>query len=133
MNLIDDRTDFDDASAEVAENIDEACDRFEREWKSGNAPRIENYLDEAEAEQRDVLRQELLRVELAYLHKLGQPIAEDEYLARFPSLNAEWFRRAIQRSKPKRETLAGVLGDFQLQYEIGRGGMGSFTPRCKSH
>lgn len=124
MNLIDDRTDFDDVSADVAENIDEVCDRFEREWKSGNAPRIENFLAEVESDQRAVLLQELLRVELAYLHKSGQLIVEDEYLVRFPTLNTEWLRRAIQRSKPKRETLAGVLGDFQLQYEIGRGGMG---------
>ncbi len=123
MSLTD-RTDFDEVSAEVAENVDEACDRFEREWKAETAPRIEEFLNEIAFEERDVLLQELVRVELAYRHKLGQTIVEDEYLTRFPSLNSEWLKRANTRSKPKRESLSGVLGDFQLQHEIGRGGMG---------
>ncbi len=43
--------------------INGAADRFERAWKAGPRPRIEDYLAEAEPESRAALLEELLRVE----------------------------------------------------------------------
>ena len=44
--------------------INAAADRFERAWKQGPRPRIEDYLTEVEEAQRPALLEELLRVEV---------------------------------------------------------------------
>src|SRR5262249_30299810 len=44
--------------------IDEVCARFEAAWLTGQAPRIEDFLGDVEAAERDALLRELLRVEL---------------------------------------------------------------------
>jgi hypothetical protein len=43
-----------------SERIDEACARFEAAWRAGQAPRIEDYLAQAEEVDRPALRDELL-------------------------------------------------------------------------
>ena len=45
------------------ERVDRICDAFERQWKAGEKPRIEEYLDRAAAGDREHLLRELLALE----------------------------------------------------------------------
>ncbi|MFO0959412.1 MAG: serine/threonine-protein kinase [Isosphaeraceae bacterium] len=69
--------------------IDEAADRFEKQWQDGPVrPLIEHFLDEAPADRRAHLLEELLRVELELRRAAGERPAVDEYLVRFPDDDA---------------------------------------------
>ncbi|TWU05281.1 Serine/threonine-protein kinase PknB [Symmachiella macrocystis] len=67
----------------VVQQIDTACDKFESEWKSGNHPRIEDFLANAEAPHARELLKSLLQVELELLRRDGQPISAESFVARF--------------------------------------------------
>lgn len=46
--------------------LERVCLEFEGAWKSGQTPRIEDYLGEAEGRERSRLLRELLHLELEY-------------------------------------------------------------------
>src|SRR5262245_8901533 len=64
--------------------INDFADRFERAWKTGQRPRIEDYLAEGEPGLRAGLLEELLRVELELRRGDGEAPVADEYALRFP-------------------------------------------------
>ena len=51
--------------------INAAADRFERDWKKGPRPRIEDYLAEVDESRWPRLLEELLRVERELLRRAG--------------------------------------------------------------
>ena len=53
-------------SAEQAEEIDRRCDRFEQAWRGGACPRHEDHLGDDDGPFRDVLKAELLDIELEW-------------------------------------------------------------------
>ncbi|HEV3003556.1 MAG TPA: serine/threonine-protein kinase, partial [Pirellulales bacterium] len=63
----------------------DVCERFERAWQAGLTPRLEDYLAEAPADNRDALLGELLRLELSYRAAQGCAATHEEYQARFPA------------------------------------------------
>ena len=65
--------------------INEAAERFERAWKKGTRPRIEDYLKEVEEQQRPRLLDELLKVEIELRRKVGEQPTLEEYHDRFPA------------------------------------------------
>jgi len=71
----------DDSSA-----IDVAADQFERAWKAGQAPRIEDYLAGAAVKRRSRLFEELLKVEWELRSREGDLPNLEEYRRRFPDL-----------------------------------------------
>lgn len=93
------RSDDRSLSASLFLRIDETCDRFERCWKSGQGPRIEDYLGAVgKADRRELLR-ELLLLDLEYRTKDGESPSAAEYQARFPEdaqLIEETFRQIPQ-------------------------------------
>src|SRR5262245_34625735 len=48
-----------DPSLSVAERVDAACDDFEREWRAGQAPKVDDYVAAAPETDRDALRSAL--------------------------------------------------------------------------
>jgi formylglycine-generating enzyme required for sulfatase activity/predicted Ser/Thr protein kinase len=73
----------------MARRVDQACDQFEMDWRSGKRPRIEDVLLAAREEERSQLLQDLLLVELELRAAGGdKPILED-YRQRFPGHIAE--------------------------------------------
>jgi WD40 repeat protein/tRNA A-37 threonylcarbamoyl transferase component Bud32 len=74
-----------DRPARSSERVDEACDRFETAWRAGQAPRIEDYLVQAEEADRPALLGELLALECELRRRRGERPELDEYLTRFPA------------------------------------------------
>jgi WD40 repeat protein/tetratricopeptide (TPR) repeat protein/tRNA A-37 threonylcarbamoyl transferase component Bud32 len=64
--------------------IDALCDQFEKGWRTGRRPRIEECLAELPAACRPALLSELLILELAYRHQAGEQPEPAEYHGRFP-------------------------------------------------
>ena len=64
--------------------MDEACDRFEADWRAGQAPRIEDYLDAAAEADRAALLGELVALERELRRRRGDRPGAQEYLDRFP-------------------------------------------------
>jgi hypothetical protein len=52
-----------DPSLSVAERVDAACDSFEREWRAGCNPRVEDFVAAAPESDRGALRPALAAVE----------------------------------------------------------------------
>jgi hypothetical protein len=63
--------------------INDAADRFERAWRHGPRPRIEDHLAEIEPELRPALLEELLRVECELRRREGEAPDPGEYALRF--------------------------------------------------
>ncbi len=113
--------------------IDELCDRFDRELLNGDAPRMEAFLAEAPEGAQDGLLAELLAMELEHRTQQRDQPHPDDYIQRFPqkvSVIAGVFDRAAITQFPgnTRTSVPGdkppVLANFRLIEEIGRGGMG---------
>jgi WD40 repeat protein/tRNA A-37 threonylcarbamoyl transferase component Bud32 len=64
--------------------IDAAAVRFERAWKNGARPRIEDYLAQVDGSRMPVLLEELLRVERELLERSGVAPDVEQYRRRFP-------------------------------------------------
>jgi serine/threonine protein kinase/S1-C subfamily serine protease len=70
----------------LGRRIDEACDRFEAAWRSGSPPRLEDFVAGWEGAERAALLRELILLDADYRSARGEPVAPDDYCARFP----EW-------------------------------------------
>lgn len=118
--------------------IDAACVRFENEWNSGGAPRIEEYLDAFAPHFRSELLRELLAAENGLRKCHSQPPLElDGCLARFATFS-EIVREALSdngedesrgeyqsaRALPHDRHLPCFFGQYELLDEIASGGMG---------
>src|SRR5271157_5675744 len=61
-----------------------AAERFERAWKKGPHPRIEDFLAEVDESRWPPLLEELIRVESELRRRAGEPSSGEEYRRRFP-------------------------------------------------
>ncbi len=71
------------AELERLARVDEACLRFEDEWRAGRRPQLEAYLAGVFGEEREELLAELLSLEWHYLSRGGETIALEVYARRF--------------------------------------------------
>jgi O-acetyl-ADP-ribose deacetylase (regulator of RNase III) len=69
------------------QRVDEVCDRFEKAWKDGQGPRIEDYLAEVPEPDRVPLFGELLALEIELRCNAGERPMLEEYAPRFPGHN----------------------------------------------
>jgi formylglycine-generating enzyme required for sulfatase activity/tRNA A-37 threonylcarbamoyl transferase component Bud32 len=93
--------------AELALQVEEACNRFEAAWRAGDRPRIEAYLGETSEPGRLVLLRELLAVELEYRLGSGDRPTPGEYDARFPG-HAELVHEVFARAPSNGPQVTGV-------------------------
>jgi pSer/pThr/pTyr-binding forkhead associated (FHA) protein len=154
-----------------AGTAEELATRFEEEWVSGRAPRIEDFVNAVTSDSRLSLLRELVLLEMELRLKADDPVRVEDYLKRFgelkadqkwladlvvaectfrrsrePALSAgEYFRRFPEleeeiapRVLPSpseattllppdqflRRNVPPRIAGYELQAEIGRGGMG---------
>ena len=85
--------------APLSRRVDEVCDRFEAAWKAaksaGARPRIEEYLGEVPGPQRPALLRELIPLEADYRRRAGERPRPEDFLTRFPELDAAWLSAAL--------------------------------------
>jgi eukaryotic-like serine/threonine-protein kinase len=129
----------------LAHRVDEACDRFEAEWRSGREPRIEEYLGPVAPLERPALLRELLALELELRRDRGERPEPPEYRQRFPA-DAELIVAAFTPEPLPGEHAGGgdvcadagdaefrpgmVLGSYELLELLGRGGQGVVFKAC---
>ena len=138
-------------STRIGRNVDEACDRFEAAWRTGDRPLIEDFLCGTTDSDRSLLLRHLLGLELDYRGGLGESPGASEYRRRFPGhedLIDSVFAEFVQEFKlvrgggletlgrtgsdgPRSNSAASPPPDFLLNIpgveilsELGRGGMG---------
>src|SRR3954465_13629156 len=68
----------------LASQAEGEWDRFEAAWRTGQRPRIEDYLSAVGETQRTALLRELLASELEHRLRKGERPDSREYLERFP-------------------------------------------------
>ena len=66
--------------------VNEACNRFERDWQAGESPRVEDHLPAAAAEHAALIL-ELIALEIFYRRRGGEKPTAAEYRTRFPDLD----------------------------------------------
>src|SRR5688500_14723742 len=106
-------------SPSVGLELDRVCNRFERAWKAGERPRIEDFLAGHEDAERGILLRELVALEVFHRRRLGETPSDEEYRDRFPELAVS----------PMAETMA--TPDDRSHSEgtwIGEGNRDSFLP-----
>jgi serine/threonine-protein kinase len=133
--------------------ISAAADRFERAWKQGLGPQIEDFLAAVDESQWPPLLERLLQVESELRRRAGEEPTAEEYCRRFPDGTAlvaavfgpESARISATDSRPDSTPTATIMadelighdgpapaprnrvrdfGDYELIKELGRGGMG---------
>jgi serine/threonine-protein kinase len=109
-------------SPSLARRIDQVCDRFERAWREGPRPCIEDFLVGVQAPERSSLLRELVLLDVHYRRQNGEMPRLADYSQRFPDLEAAW-RSAGVAAPSEMEPALPATGPELLE-EIGRGGMG---------
>ena len=69
---------------DLKDHIDQVCNQFEAQWKSGQRPLIDDLIGHSRGRPRAELLRKLLAIELECRSQLGQRPSTDEYDLRFP-------------------------------------------------
>jgi serine/threonine-protein kinase len=117
----------------LQQRIDEVCLRFERAWKAGQRPALEDFLGSSPEAERGLLCRELIALEMAYRRRTGENPRREEYEARFPSVDLNQLPTLA--SAPGKEPSACLphLGSqssapgvrFRILREHAKGGLGA--------
>lgn len=95
----------------LARRIDARCDRFEREWKKGERPKLEAFIVAAPVDERPDLLAALLRIELELRSRHGERPDAAQYRRRFPE-QAGIIDAAFQEAS--RQTTTAESGDTSM-------------------
>ena len=114
-------TNYDETSYRQQVEIDDICDRFEAQLKTGGRPAADEFLRLCDSHSRGVLVSELLKLELDYRRDEATAVRE-EYELRFPELAHVIL---MTPTKTERRLEPGTTwGNFRIERQIGAGGMG---------
>lgn len=114
-----------------AADLEVICDAFEREWKAGKRPAINDWLRGKAGAERATLFQYLLELELDYRRRAGEQPTAGEYSATYPDFKPQvdqCFGGKPPPAQPTPQPAAKTvtrLGEYDLLEQIGEGGMGA--------
>ena len=130
-------------SVNIFDVIDVICADFRKQWKSGNRPSIENFLERVPDHASETLFRNLLPVDIRYRERMGEKPSAGEYSRRFPQFKrviGDAFHYSTSASfdgssgtppdplDDMQDTVAtpaaNRIGDYELVRELGRGGFG---------
>ncbi|MCA9262791.1 MAG: serine/threonine-protein kinase, partial [Planctomycetales bacterium] len=113
--------------------VDALADQFEREFKAGDNPRIEDYL-QGNPDLRQHLLRELLTLEIELRQQAGDHPSAEEYLQRFPddrslveqlpSASVDTLDFHMDTDEEEEEPQPDRLGRYVIRQVLGRGGFG---------
>ncbi|MGH7169564.1 MAG: serine/threonine-protein kinase [Gemmataceae bacterium] len=138
---------------QLLRTIDPVCDAFERAWKQGERPAIEDHFGSVVEAVRPALLAELIRTEMEWRCRLGEQPSGAEYRTRFPSCAdsvEDWLNEArssaemltgsipadtgapellstrtyMPAAPPAGSVPPSVLGEYDVLERLGGGGMG---------
>ena len=84
-----------EVSPALGRQINEACNRFEAAWRSGAAPRLEDFVVGWEGSERLALLREVVPLDADYRRARGESATPDDYRARFPELGDDWLEANV--------------------------------------
>src|ERR1700728_1107946 len=118
------------------DGLDNLLDAFEEAWKQGQTPSIDRFLSQAPTNQRLSALRELVALDFEYRVKMGESIAIESYLVRFPELKqadlwpsmaaaeARIRARLGQGPNPSTSRTAPRLGNYFLLDKFPKSGQG---------
>ncbi len=110
-------------------SLADACAEFEREWRSGSRPRIEDFLVDTAQDVRTTLFSRLLDLEVRLRKERGEEPRPDEYVSRFPEfsdrLSATHWADRLEETASHGSLEGTRFAHFELQQELGSGGFGT--------
>lgn len=86
--------------------VESLRDQFDRDWKSGQRPRVEDFLRDVTEPDRTSLFRELLRIEWEQRRRIGEEPTAQDYFQRFPD-QTDVIRAVAANS----ETIVRSAGD----------------------
>jgi WD40 repeat protein/tRNA A-37 threonylcarbamoyl transferase component Bud32 len=107
MNDLPSKNDHHTLPESRARFVDEVCTRFERAWQTGPRPRLEDYLADVGEPIRSPLLRQLVLLDFAYCRLRGESPQLADYLAAFPTLEAEWLEREMAVPAPAHSKRGG--------------------------
>src|SRR5262245_4797363 len=117
----------------LAQQVEEAYQRFKAAWRAGQRPPIEDLLGSLPEPARAVLLPEFLELELSGRRRAGESVRPEEYRDRFPEHDAligSVFREEARKgAKPdpsggEESALPTHLGRYRITARLGAGGFG---------
>ena len=122
------QTGYGQLPGELAQYVDDVCDRFDEAWRAGPQPNMEDYLAGAPGAARPVLLRELILIEMPHRRRAGRPARPEDYQSRFPEIDNDWLAAALAEpaAAPDTHLEASLdMAGYRLVAEAGRGQMGT--------
>jgi hypothetical protein len=104
-------------NADAANRVEEICKRFEADWRRGERPVIDEYLAQAEPDQRDSLRQKLFDLHSSLVAAGDESESQREHESAIETVTLR------DRPLPATSDLPNIPG-YVIVRRIGRGDMG---------
>lgn len=116
------------------EALEKLCDRFEREWRNGSPPTIEEFLELATPEQRVWLVKDLVQIELHYRSLRGDDVTLADYRPRFSEQLLDtspgtWFKPDDGSLPSETEMITATWPFSQLPLAVVRSFVAALQPR----
>ncbi len=115
-----------DVRPDLWTQIARVCREFEAAWRRGERPDLGKYLSYISADQKSVLFEELVNIEIRFRTAKGESPTIDEYRMRYPEIVTTADTVRAEETQEKRLFLGGLrqIGNFQLLAEVGSGEFG---------